>query len=66
MRCDGAYKELKPCNCHYAMMPPIFNKEKCSTWKCKRKVIAYEYGDYWCSIDLRRIKTLRKKDGRPV
>ncbi len=34
---------------------------KCSTWKCKRKVITYEFGDHWCIKDLKRIKRLRNK-----
>ncbi|MGH7974820.1 MAG: hypothetical protein ACREBR_04795 [bacterium] len=33
---------------------------KCATNKCKRKVTVYD-GDFWCTIDKRRIDKLRKE-----
>lgn len=36
-----------------------FNRFKCSTDKCKRPVIAYEFGDHWCKQDLKRVTKLR-------
>lgn len=66
MKCDGAYKELKPCSCHYELSVPDFSDYECSTWKCKRKVVAYEYGDHWCKKDLIRIRAIRAREGRSV
>ena len=41
-----------------------FREYDCSTWKCKRKVIGYEWGDHWCIKDRKRVQRLRQKDGR--
>lgn len=31
----------------------------CSTENCKRPVVAYEWGDHWCEVDLKRVAKLR-------
>jgi hypothetical protein len=36
----------------------------CATSKCRRKVEARYNGDYWCAIDLKRIKLLHKVRGK--
>jgi|SRR5579864_1189989 len=33
----------------------------CATNRCKRKVVANFNLDYWCAVDLKRVKNLRKE-----
>ena len=37
-----------------------FDNNKCSTQNCKRPVVAYEWGDHWCTVDLKRVAKLRE------
>jgi len=31
----------------------------CAMSNCRRKCVAYQYGDFWCAADLKRVRKLR-------
>lgn len=53
---------IQLCEIYLKLVGKEFEDVECSTEKCKRPVVAYERGDHWCAVDLKRVKKLWADD----